>query len=428
MIRRYFVWLHRWVGLSIATFLVIEGLTGSILAFRQPLSRLFSPQLFASAPGPHGKLLDLATLAERAETLIPQGGVGYFARVADDQVVLRMHGRKDPSTGEAYDIGFKYLVLDPWTGNELGRLKDGFYSQGFWANIIPFVLDLHISLNSRFGDLILSIVALVWSVDCFVGFYLTLPSGKGGFWRRWNYAWLVKWRASAFRINFDLHRAGGLWFWFALFIFAWSSTNLTGLGGSVYDWVTGKVFPYQAAEQQEASMPQRTSDAPPLLDWRAAQLRGAELMSEEASKQGFLVETVIGFTHLTPNGLYVYTAQTNRRFPLNRDVSVYFDGDTGALYGAAGLNDLPDDRIGNKVTTWLRALHMISDPVDYMPYRIYVFLTGLVIALLSVTGVYIWWKKRTIRLLATRKVRAAAASVPVASSSLLLTFGSMPTT
>jgi uncharacterized iron-regulated membrane protein len=32
-----------------------------------------------------------------------------------------------------------------------------------------------------------------------------------------------------------------------------------------------------------------------------------------------------------------------------------------------------------------------------LPYRIFVCILGLVIAMLSVTGVYIWWKKRRAR-------------------------------
>ena len=71
---------------------------------------------------------------------------------------------------------------------------------------------------------------------------------------------------------------------------------------------------------------QSASDVPPLLAWRAAQVRGAELMAQQASKQGFKVERHNGLTHLSPNALYVYTAQTTRRFPHNRDVAIYFDG------------------------------------------------------------------------------------------------------
>ena len=41
------VWLHRWVGLLIAAFLVLVGLTGSLLAFNTELERAFAPRLFA---------------------------------------------------------------------------------------------------------------------------------------------------------------------------------------------------------------------------------------------------------------------------------------------------------------------------------------------------------------------------------------------
>jgi hypothetical protein len=44
------------------------------------------------------------------------------------------------------------------------------------------------------------------SLDCLVGFYLTLPPSPGPFWQRWQSAWKVKWRASTFRLNCDIHR------------------------------------------------------------------------------------------------------------------------------------------------------------------------------------------------------------------------------
>jgi uncharacterized iron-regulated membrane protein len=35
--------VHRWTGLAMAVFLVIVGLTGSLLAFREPINRLRWP-------------------------------------------------------------------------------------------------------------------------------------------------------------------------------------------------------------------------------------------------------------------------------------------------------------------------------------------------------------------------------------------------
>ena len=66
--------------------------------------------------------------------------------------------------------------------------------------------------------------------------------------------------------------------------------------------------------------------------------------------------------------------------------------DTGALISL----DLPvGEHSGNTVTAWLRALHMAD--VFGLPYRIFVCVLGLVITMLSVTGVYIWSKKREAR-------------------------------
>src|SRR5208283_389698 len=73
--------------------------------------------------------------------------------------------------------------------------------------------------------------------------------------------------------------------------------------------------------------------------------------------------------------------------------SINFDADTGAL---RSLNLPTGQHSGNTISAWLYALHMAD--VFGLPYRIFVCVLGLVIAMLSVTGVYIWWKKRKARL------------------------------
>lgn len=83
---------------------------------------------------------------------------------------------------------------------------------------------------------------------------------------------------------------------------------------------------------------------------------------------------------------------------------VMFDGDTGALIRLS----LPGERSGNTVESWLYALHMTR--VFGLPYQIFVCALGLLITMLSVTGVYIWWKKRRARKFsATRRSETAEA-------------------
>ncbi len=412
MVRRIFVWLHRWTGLLLAGFLILEGLTGSLISFNTELTRLLNPQIFAKPPAPGAPVLDLATLAERAEAIIrPHAGVSYFS-IGDGQVVVRCHPLKNPATGEPYVIGFKYIVLDPWTGDELGRLQDGHFSQGFVHNIMPFMYELHVNLAlAAPGALTLGALAFIWTLDCFVGFYLTFPVAIGSFWRRWRPSWLIKRRAGFFRLNFDLHRASGLWLWPMLFVFAWSSVMLDLM--PLYDWVTGAVFDYQSPMEWFTSS--RHPVAAPRLDWRAAQTAGERLMAEQAAIQGFRVKAPLGLAYIKEFGVYSYDAQSDREFPEYGNVAIYLDGDSGAL---RQLLRPTGERSGNTVSSWLRSLHMIRDPVDSLAYRIFVCALGLAITMLSVTGVYIWWKKRRARIFSQKlsKAHRCATVAPAAET------------
>ncbi len=394
-----------------ALFLIIEGATGSLIAFRSDLTMLLNPALSASPPSPQAQALDLATLAERAEEAVaPQAQVGYFYKVNDQQVILRVHAREDAATGKPYKIDYGLIVLDPWTGNELGRFPYSGYTQGFVANIMPFIYDLHTSLAlGPTGVWILAIVALLWTIDCFVGFYLTLPLKLESFWRRWKPAWLIKWRGGLYRINFDLHRAGGLWFWAMLFVFAWSSVELVDLTGS-YGFITSKLFDYQPLEEQLTSFfPARSETGPLKLDRRAAQTAGEKLMAELAQREGFKIEKPVGLNPFENDRLYNYIVRTDRWFPSDRNAVVFFDADTGAFHATLQTNT---EHSGNTVSNWLRALHVITGPADWLAYRIFVVVMGIVIVMLSATGVYVWWKKRKAR--AHANSRSASATAPLA--------------
>ena len=396
MIHRFLVVLHRWTGLLMALFLVVVGLTGSLLAFNTELERFFAPQLFAD-PRPDVARLDPATLANRAQAIVPDGRVQSVTYTEPDQVRVDFSPRVDPKTGRTYDLGFDDFFLDPWTGKELGRRRNGDLSQGR-INFMPFVYSLHWRLAAGdLGQWTLGIIALVWSLDCFVGFYLTLPRGRGRFWRRWSYAWWVKWRATSFRVNFDLHRASGLWMWGMLFIFAWSSVmmNIRPL----YEHVMAAVFAYDSP--RESFMISAKPNDSPRLDWRAAQTVGEHLMADQSRFHSFTVGKPLGIAYYPETGAYFYDARTSRdvfeRSPKGGTTSVMFDGDTGELrflWLSTGA------RTGNTVESWLYALHMTR--VFGRLYQIFVCFLGALVALLSVTGVYIWWRKRQGRLLAGR--------------------------
>jgi hypothetical protein len=162
-------------------------------------------------------------------------------------------------------------------------------------------------------------------------------------------------------------RASGLWLWPLLIVFAWSSVffNLN----PVYDWATRAALDYQTEMDGIGPHPRFHRQAA----GRPISVQG----SRDVRERGW-------------------------------NTSLLLDGDTGALR----YLDLPTgEHSGNTVTSWLWALHF-GDVYGFLPYRIFVCALGLVIVMLSVTGVYIWWKKRLARKFsASRRNESAAAEV-----------------
>lgn len=216
--RSFWVWLHRWAGLFIAGFLIIVGATGSLLAFYPELERLINPQFYPEQI--QANKLDVAVLAELAQQRVQHGRVDWVAVEGNQHAtVVSMSARSDES-GQSSELGFNQLILDPYTGEELGRRQFGAISEGM-INFMPFVYKLHYELAlGKFGLWILGICALIWTIDCFVGFYLTLPQRRrqstkstpdqNTWWQRWQPAWKIRWQSSSYKLNFDLHRASGL--------------------------------------------------------------------------------------------------------------------------------------------------------------------------------------------------------------------------
>jgi uncharacterized iron-regulated membrane protein len=140
----------------------------------------------------------------------------------------------------------------------------------------------------------------------------------------------------------------------------------------------------------------------PAIGWRQANAIAERLMAEQADKHGFTVEQPVALRLDRARGVYAYFVRSSRDIQDKRGrTRVFFDADSGTLKLVA----LPTGQYaGNTITSWLIALH---DANKFgLPYRIFVCLLGLAIAMLSATGVYVWWKKRRARSL-NRQRRAS---------------------
>lgn len=399
MARALLVRLHRWAGLAIAAFLFVVGLTGSILAFYPDLNHWLTPELF---PGPHpGTELSLGALAQRAEELVPNARVSsVFTGYAGTAMIQIEAGPGQP------ELDFSRIYLDPMTGAEFGRVNWGAFPTSR-AEVLPFIYRLHYSLAAGdTGSWLLGIVALIWTIDCFVSFLLTLPPrsdrSRKNFLARWSPSWRIKAAGSFYRISFDIHRAGGLWLWGMLFIFAWSSVywNMT----SVYVAVTDALFGFSPPLWARPAPPASVSGGS-IMTWEQAQAVAERLMTEQARSHGFSILRPVGLNRMHDRSVYSYDVMSSRDIAdAYGATSIAFDAITGDLRDVT----IPTGfRTGNTLTAWLGELHMAD--VFGLPYKTFVCLLGLAIAALSVTGVYIWWKKRAARLAHGRRASAGPA-------------------
>lgn len=388
-IRPFWVKVHRYAGLAMTVFLIIVGLTGSLLAFYTELDRAVNPSFYVDADG--RSPLDLDALIEKAEGYAPEAQIRALW-MSPNAANLSVAPRSDPATGQPYALDYDQLILDPYTGAELGRRTWGAISQGR-INLMPFIYKLHYNLAlDDAGMWILGMTALVWTLDSFVGFYLTLPAfGHGAAsqpWpKRWQRSWSIKWRGSAFRINYDLHRASGLWLWLALLIFAWSSVYMN-LADTVYQKVMQTVSDFHEPWSDLPTLERPLEN--PALSLKEAYRLGRQRFAQAAIEQDFEINAPAAVWYNAGKGFYGLSVRSDKDFQdKNGQTRLILDADTGEQK----MLLLPSGQYnGTTITSWLSALHMAN--VFGMPYRIFVCILGISIVTLSVTGVVIWLKKR----------------------------------
>ena len=99
-------------------------------------------------------------------------------------------------------------------------------------------------------------------------------------------------------------------------------------------------------------------------------------------------------------GIYRYAVTSSRDIRERyANTTLYIDAFKGEVTGVW----LPTGAaVGDTVTTWLTSLHMAT--VGGRSYKVLMSLVGLLVSLLSVTGVYLWWKKYIARQASRRRV------------------------
>jgi uncharacterized iron-regulated membrane protein len=330
--------------------------------------------------------------------------------------------RFNSQTGRLHEVDFNQIFVDPANGQELGKREWGAVWPLSKENVVSFLYKLHFSLHipamwgtDHWGIWLLGIVGLFWTLDCFVGFYLTLPARRTSdaqwtdktFWARWKPSWLVRTERGAYKLNFDLHRAFGLWTWLLVFVIAF-----TGFSMNLYAEVFEPIM--TTVSDLTPSIWTSREERPPRA-WTRPVLSFSDILSRApsaAKKQGISAQP--GLLYYSP-ALNIYEVEYYRAGDDHGSGGVghpeiYFDGTDGRVLG------MRKPWSGTAADIFVQAQFQVhSGRILGIPGRILISLMGLVVALLSVTGVYIWYKKRFARLQVAwnrRKRELAARDAP----------------
>jgi uncharacterized iron-regulated membrane protein len=386
--RQLWVMIHRYLGLATLAFLALAAITGCILCFSKPLDALLNADLFRrrahAAPG------DPVAAITRLEQSRPDLRVTAFPTRPPTGGNLQVS--VEPRTPDR-PLGYDEVFVDPASGAVAGVREMG----PGWdrRHLIEGVFQLHYTLLAGdWGRWLMGLCALSWFIGNFVGLYLTLPT-RGPFLKAWWRVWTFRLKNPLPRLFLDLHRASGLWLLIGATVLAFTSTAMNFFDEAFTPAVQA-LSPAKASPFEEPAPP---AAARPEIGFAAA-LRAGETSARlqhpgwRPAKVSYVAERNVYGVMLTRSGRESYRGLG--------PVSYWYDGRDGRfIYEDNPYTDSP----GRKVSRSLYPLHtgQVAGAIGVA----FIFIVGLATVEMSVTGAYVWWKKRGPRI-AAKKARARA--------------------
>lgn len=351
--RRFWLLLHRWLALALAVPLIVVALLGSSLVVLKPLDRWLNADLFSVPAGPAAPdVLERTRQRLQAEFGPDASFVLRPPRQAGESLRATVRGR-------AWE-GFVYL--DPRDARELGR-------RGEHEGLFNFVFELHSSLlMNDIGKPLLALLALAYGVLLVGGLVLWWP-------KRWRQSFSLVLDRGLLRGLFDLHRTGGA---------------VLGLLIAV-PVATGAYMAWKPLPQAVTSMAGRAPAGPPKVGPGGATMPLAPLDALAATASARFEGAPVGFVTLpaeTAKPIRVRLMLADDPHP-NGLTSVWMHPRTGAVLRADRWNELDP---GSRANSIVYPLH--TGELGGLALETLNALLGLALAMLGVTGLWLWWRRR----------------------------------
>jgi uncharacterized iron-regulated membrane protein len=363
--RRVFMWLHRWLGLSVGAVFVLIGITGSFNVFYREIDAVLNTALYAPG-GPECSV----TVAEVLRAAAAADSTPITSVIAPDRtwpvwVVTHAHASDDIRHPVLWTT-----MIDPSNGKVLGR-RD--YTHSFAFTI--YRLHSTLLLADWWGKELVGVIGAGLLISCLSGLYLWWPR-LGLLWRSIS----VRKGVSPLRLWIELHQTAGFW---ALLPFIMISVTGFGL---VYP---GAVRPIVGLLSPATPYPSPTIEQEPVTGTALPAERIIELA--RAAKPGRDI-TLLNPPSRGRNSWRVLIRPPGADPALRSRGAIWLDPWTGEV-----VHDRTPDvmSMGDRYMTEQIWLH--NGATFGFLGRLLVFASGFVPLILFVTGFLIWRNKRRPR-------------------------------
>ncbi len=214
-LRKVLLKLHLYISLWLGAFLVIAGLTGSLLVYGTELDKWLNADMMTVAAGEKVRpLADLITIANQVSPIKSQPVHLQLPKQAEDALIVRYQVPMPAGKNHhGHNHHFYEVMINPYSGQVLGQRdrNDAF---------MTIILQLHFKLLAgEIGKLIMGITALMTLILTLSGLYLWWPKLN-----KLKQALVIKRNASFTRFNFDLHKTIGFYTAIILFVVSLSGS------------------------------------------------------------------------------------------------------------------------------------------------------------------------------------------------------------
>ncbi|WP_320005544.1 PepSY-associated TM helix domain-containing protein [Shiella aurantiaca] len=363
--KKFFGYLHLWLGLISGLVVFIVAITGCIYAFQAEIQEFTQP--YRRVEVQEKPLLPPSKLATIADEALPNKHLHAVMYETADRAARAIYY----SFEEHY---YYFVYINPYTGEVL-KVKDEF------ADFFRWILDGHfyLWLPVEIGQPVVASFTLVFVFMLISGIVLWWPKKSKGVKKKFTLQWSGGWR----RKNYDLHSVVGFYICWLGLVFA-----LTGLVWG-FEWYRDGMYSLLSGGKAFEAYSHPVSDS---TQWQKADIPAIDKvwhkMRAEYPTAAWIEVHPPEFAHASIAANANPDASTYWQIDYR-----YFDQYTlEELSVSHQWGRLAEASATDKLFRMNYDIHVGA--IAGLPGKVLAFLASLTIASLPVTGTLLWWGRR----------------------------------